>query len=76
MLCLPSIRVTPYILCPVWANGGSADTSFMHGMVLVLWEVEAILGNGYGIQGQNYVAFIQGSGMPAGFLSRNLILGI
>ena len=48
----------------------------MHGMVLVLWEVEAILGNGYGIQGQNYVAFIQGSGMPAGFLSRNLILGI
>ena len=24
----------------------------MHGMVLVLWEVVAILENGYGIQGQ------------------------
>ena len=30
-------------------------------MVLVLWEVGAILGNGYGIQGQNYVEFLQGS---------------
>ena len=39
-------------------------------------KVGAILGNGYGIQGQNYVAFLQESGMPAGFLSRNLILGI
>ena len=45
-------------------------------MVLVLWEVDAILENGYGIQGQNYVVFLQGSGMPAGFHFRNLILGI
>ena len=28
---------------------------FMHSMVLVLWGVGAILGNGYVIQGQNYV---------------------
>ena len=39
-------------------------------------KVGAILGNEFGIEGQNYVAFLQGSGMPAGFLSRNLILGI
>ena len=45
-------------------------------MVLVLWEVDAILENGYGIQGQNYVVFLQGSGMPAGFHFRNFIFGI
>ena len=45
-------------------------------MVLVLWAVKAILGNGYGIQGQNYVALLQGSEMTAGFHFRNLILGI
>ena len=32
-----------------------------HGVVLVLWRVGAILSNGYGIQGQNYVATYQGS---------------
>ena len=50
--------------------------SCMRSMVLVLWEVGTILGNGYGIQRQNYVALLQASGMPAGFDSRNLILGI
>ena len=45
-------------------------------MVLVLWGVGAILENEYGIQGQNYVALLQGSDMSAGFHSRNLILGI
>ena len=45
-------------------------------MVLVLWAVNTILGNGYGIQGQNYVALLQGSEMTAGFHFRNLILGI
>ena len=44
--------------------------------VLVLWEVAAILGNGYGIEGQNYVALLQGSEMPAGFQHRNLVLSI
>ena len=48
----------------------------MVSMVLVLCEVAAILGNGYGIQGQNYFALPQGSEMPAGFHHRNLILGI
>ena len=33
------------------------------GVVLALWRVGAILGNGYGIQGQNYVAMFQGSEM-------------
>ena len=39
-------------------------------------QVTAILGNGYGIQGQNHVALLQGSEMPAGLHYRNLILGI
>ena len=34
-------------------------TSFwMVSMVLLLWEVDAILGDGYGIEGQNYVALL------------------
>ena len=33
------------------------------GVVLVLWRVGAILGNGYGIQGKKYVAMYQGSEM-------------
>ena len=45
-------------------------------MVLVVWEIGAILGNGYGFQGQNYVALLQGSEMTAGFHYRNWILGI
>ena len=34
------------------------------------------LGNGYGIQGQDYVALLLGSEMSAEFQHRNLILGI
>ena len=44
-------------------------------MVLVLWGV-GVIWTGYEIQGQNYVALLQGSEMSAGFHSRNLILGI
>ena len=36
---------------------------FTHGMVLVLWGVGAILGNGYGIKWQNYVEIFQRSEM-------------
>ena len=36
---------------------------FTHGMVLVLWGVGAILGNEYGIQGQNNVEMFQISDM-------------
>ena len=39
-------------------------------LVLALWEVGAIVGNGYGIQGQNYVGLLLGSGMLAGFYSK------
>ena len=42
-------------------------------MVLVLWKVAAILGNGCGIQGQNDVKWLQGSKMPVGFHYKNLI---
>ena len=42
-------------------------------MVLVLWEPTAFLGNGRGIKGQNYVAWLQGSKIPIGFHYRNLI---
>ena len=41
--------------------------SRMTSMVLVLWEVDAILGNGYGIQGQNYVALFSGVEYHQGF---------
>ena len=36
----------------------------------------AIIENGYGIQGQNYVVLLLGSEMSAGFHCRKLILGI
>ena len=49
---------------------------WMESMVLLLWGVDAILGNGYGIRGQNYVALLQGSEMSAGFHYRSLILGM
>ena len=40
----------------------------MVGMALVQWRVGAIEENGYVTQGQNYVAFLQGSEMTAEFL--------
>ena len=36
---------------------------FTHGMVLVLWGVCAVPGNGYGIQRQNYVELFPRSEM-------------
>ena len=45
-------------------------------MILVLWKVNAILGNGHRTEGQNYVSFLQGKGMPAGFHYRNFLFGI
>ena len=45
-------------------------------MVIILWEVTAILGNGCGIQGQKYVAWLQGSEIPEGFHYRNMTSGI
>ena len=45
-------------------------------MVLLLWVVDAILGDRYEIYGQNYVALLQGSEMSAGFHYRGLKLGI
>ena len=59
-----------------WANGDSVDGFFLHRLVLVQWEVDAILGKGYGNQGQNFVALLQGSEMPAGFHHRNSVLGL
>ena len=43
----------------------------MVSMVLVPREIGAILGNGYEIQGENYVALFQGSKITAGFHYRN-----
>ena len=37
-----------------WANGGSVDVFLDGEYGLLLWGVDAILGNGYGIRGQNY----------------------
>ena len=39
----------------------------MESMVIVLWEVTAILGNGCAIEGQKYVALLQGSEIPVEF---------
>ena len=36
-------------------------------MVIVVWEIAAILWNGCGTQGQKYVAWLQGSEIPVGF---------
>ena len=59
--CQQSGRVSPTcVLCPfmigLMCNDGSVDVFCMVSMVLILWKVASILGNGYGIQGQNYVA--------------------
>ena len=40
------------------------------------WRVGTTQGNGYGTQGQNYVALPHGSEILAGFHSRNLVLAI
>ena len=76
--CLPSGRISPTcVLCPLMIglmrNDGSVDVFCMVSMVLVMWEVAAILGNSCGIQGQNYVAWLQESKMPVGFYYKNLI---
>ena len=47
-----------------WANGGSVEVSVhMVRIVLVVWVVDVILGNGYGIWGQSYVWLLHGSEM-------------
>ena len=45
-------------------------------MISIPWGVGATLWNGYGFQGQNYVAMLQRSKMGASFQYRNLILDI
>ena len=46
-------RAVWFIMCEApsddWTNGGSVDVFFTYDMVLVLWGVGPILGNGYGI---------------------------
>ena len=60
-----------------WANGGTVNVfPCIVSIVLVLWGVDAILGNAYGIQGQNYFALLQESKMSEGFHYKNMILGI
>ena len=76
--CLPSGRICPTcVLCShmigLMHNDGSVDIFCMVSIVLVLWEVAAILENGCGIQEQNYVLWLQGSKMPVGFHYKNLI---
>ena len=45
-------------------------------MVLLLLGADAILGEGYGIQGQKYVTLLQGSEMSAGFDYKGLMLAM
>ena len=58
-----------------WTDGSSVGI-FLNGMVLLLCGVDAILQNGCGIEGQNYVVSLQESKMTAGYHYRGLILGI
>ena len=46
----------------------------MVSMVLLLWGVDAILGDGDGVQVQNYIALLQRSEMSVGSHGRGLIL--
>ena len=48
----------------------------MVSMVLVLWRVGAVLGNGYGIQGQNYAVIFSGREMSAGCYCSYCTVGI
>ena len=60
-----------------WPNGGSIDVFLrVVSVVLVPWRVGAILGKGFGIQRQNYVALLQETQMTAGLYYKNLIVGI
>ena len=49
---------------------------WMVSVALLVWVVHAILGNGYGIKRQNYVALLWGSEISAGFHSRGFILSM
>ena len=74
LLC-PSSR---YVLCPLVIRLMVVLLTFFgvdeHGFSTV--GIDAILGNWCGIQGQIYVALLQGSEMTAGFHYRNWILCI
>ena len=59
-----------------WANSGSVDFFFTWWVWFYLWGVDATLGNGYGVEEQNYVVLLQESEMYAGFCYRDLILVI
>ena len=62
-----------------WANGGSVGVFWGWGAGEYGFStlgVDVILGNGSGIQEQNYVELLQGSGMTAGYHYRNWILYI
>ena len=60
-MCLPCLPgggwASPCVLWPLVI--GLNGVFFMVGMVL-LWGVDAILRNGCGIEGQNYVVLLQG----------------
>ena len=61
----PAVMIS-YLLvtrvCPVYLVEGLVIVF----LVLLKWEVAAILGNGCGVQGQTYVAWLQGSKMSVG----------
>ena len=69
-----------HMCLPCLPGGGWASpcvlllTFFSWWVWFYLWSVDAILGNGCGIEGQNYVVLLQGGTMYAGFRYRDLIL--
>ena len=57
-------------------NRGAADILFAWYGFSPPPEVAANLGNGYGIQGQNYIAWLQASKMLVEFYYRKLVEGV
>ena len=68
----PSGQAGPHAPYPIVA----ACPLHMAGIAPVSGEFGAILWNGYGIRGENYVSLLQGSEMSAEFHYRDLILYI
>ena len=64
--CIPSSRCVKALcfMAPYdWANGSYVDGFLTWGVWFYLQGVDAILGNGYGTQGQSYDLLLQGSEM-------------
>ena len=80
-MCLPCLPgggwASPCVLWPLVIGLMVVLLTFFSCWVwFYLWGVDAILGNGCGIERQNYVVLLQGGKVYAGFRYRDLIFVI